>query len=112
MLDINVKELPGGAVAYLRGQADGETSTGMLRSLVDLLETHPPRLVVVMNDLEFIDSRGLGALIGVYHRAEEQQCQFRLVTADPQIMRIMQITGLCKVMPMCASEGEALLPAP
>ena len=50
----------------------------------------------------------LGALVAIYHRAVEQASRFILVTSDAQMQRVMQITGLNKVMPIFTTREEAL----
>lgn len=108
MLEIKLKEIAAGRVAYLQGVADEATSPQLLRSLLDVIESHPAHLVVVMDGVEFIDSRGLGALVGAYHKALESGCRFSIVASDPQIQRVMQVTGLNKVIALCPTEERAL----
>ena len=108
MLDIRVKESPQAITAYLDGEADLKTSGQILKHLGDLLECNPQPLIVVLDNLTFIDSRGLGALVAIYHRAVEQASRFILVTSDAQMQRVMQITGLNKVMPIFTTREEAL----
>ena len=108
MLDVRVKALPTGAVIYLGGELNGKTCSQLLRSVVDILETQPPLLVIVLDDLEYIDSRGLGTMVSIHHRALEQQCKFTLVTADPQMERVITITGLNRLMDLQPTEEQAL----
>jgi len=108
MLDVRIKETPRAAVAYLRGEADCTTCAQLLRNLEGILESHPLQLIVVMDDLRYVDSRGLGALVGAFHRACNLKCHFCVVTSDPQMTRVLELTGLSEVMDLQPSEYEAL----
>ncbi len=108
MLEIRIKEMAAAKVAYIEGVADEASSPQLLRSLLDVIATRPAHLVVVMDGVEFIDSRGLGALVGAYHKALESHCRFSVVASDPQIQRVMQVTGLNKVIALCPTEEKAL----
>ncbi|HET6386190.1 MAG TPA: STAS domain-containing protein [Armatimonadota bacterium] len=108
MLEVRIKELPIAAVAYLSGEADARNCAELVRRLVAILETRPLRLVISLDGLQHIDSRGLGGLVGVYRRAQEQKCAFFLVTSDPQLRRVIEVSGLSNLFQVRATEAEAL----
>ncbi len=65
-------------------------------------------LVVDLTQLEFIDSTGLGALIGAHRRASERKGSLRIVAPEGQILRLLRITGLLDVLSVYATGDSAL----
>jgi anti-sigma B factor antagonist len=72
-----------------------ETSAWDLRpALLRALYMQGPRLSVDLSRVSFIDSTGLGMLVGVLKEAREMNGDMRLVNAGREVRRILQVTGL------------------
>ena len=74
-------------------------------SLVDDGRYH---LVIDMEDVEFLDSTGLGVLVGGLKRVRAHDGSLRLVCTQERILKIFRITGLTKVFPIHATVAEAV----
>jgi anti-anti-sigma factor len=70
------------------------TSCEVLRSTVEGLLPQTKRLVLDLKDMTYLDSFGLGVLVGVYLSAKRQDCQLRLINVDQQAKNIIRITNL------------------
>jgi anti-anti-sigma factor len=70
------------------------TSCEVLRSTVNGLLPQTKRLVLDLKDMKYLDSFGLGALVGIYLSAKRQDCQLRLINVDQQAKNILRITNL------------------
>jgi anti-sigma B factor antagonist len=70
------------------------TSAEMLRSTVRPLFPKSKRVVLDFKDMTYLDSFGLGVLVGAYLSARRQDCQLRLVNANQQAQQIIRITNL------------------
>ena len=70
------------------------TSCEVLRSTVHGLLPQTKRLVLDLKDMTYLDSFGLGVLVGVYLSAKRQDCQLRLINVDQQAKNIIRITNL------------------
>src|SRR5215467_3945181 len=70
------------------------TSCEMLRSTVHGLLPQTKRLVLDLKDMSYLDSFGLGVLVGVYLSAKRQDCQLRLINVDEQAKHLIRITHL------------------
>jgi len=57
--------------------------------------------------VEYIDSSGLGTLVGGLKRASEKGGKIALVCNAPQVRKVFEITGLERVFVMFESEEEA-----
>lgn len=69
-------------------------------------------VVVDLTGLEFIDSTGLGALIGAHRRALERNGKVRLVAREGPIARLLHITGLVRVFTVYPTFEAALADRP
>jgi len=65
-------------------------------------------LVLDMQSLKYIDSTGLGILIGIKRRLTERKGQLILVIADERIKKLFTITGLVNVFSIAGSLEEAV----
>lgn len=92
----------------LKGSLDIATSPTVRASLLDAAERGEHRIVVDLSGLDFIDSTGLGALIGGQRRAKENNGEVRLVAREGQILRLLRITGLLTVFGVFHTLDEAL----
>ena len=83
---------------------------------MSLVETGNYRLIVDMEGVEFLDSTGLGVLVGGLKRVRAHDVGIDLVCTQGRILRIFRITGLSKVFNIYDSVDEALasdaVPAP
>src|SRR5215475_10693538 len=70
------------------------TSAELLRTEVRPLFPETKRLVLDLKDLTYLDSFGLGALVGVYLSARRQDCQLKLINVDEQAKNLIRITNL------------------
>ena len=88
---------------------DTTTAPGFLRdTLVRLAGPAGVRNVVIdLGGVDFIDSTGLGALVAV-RRALPEGGRLRLVSANPRLHMLLEMTRLAAVLPTFASTREAL----
>jgi len=98
----------GVAVIALSGEVDVYTSPRLKQEMVDLLNRGTVKLVVDLSAVEYLDSTGLGVLIGGLKRARERDGDLRLICDNLRILRIFEITGLTKIFDIYRSEEEAL----
>jgi anti-sigma B factor antagonist len=96
-ISIRVHVIDGMQVFELAGSLDIATSPSVRAALTDASERGDHRLIVDLTRVEFLDSTGLGALIGGQRRAKEFGGEVRLVAKEGQILRLLRITGLLKV---------------
>jgi anti-sigma B factor antagonist len=109
-LHIDIKtEDDGGALVYrLRGSLDVATSPSVRAALVEAAAEGNHHIVVDLSRLEFLDSTGLGALIGAHKRAAENGGTVRLAVGDGAISRLLNITGLMRIFPTYATSEDAV----
>jgi anti-sigma B factor antagonist len=92
----------------LRGSLDMATSPTARAALMEAANEGVHDIVVDLSQVEFLDSTGLGALIGSHRRALEKGGRLRIVTPDGQIARLFHITGLVRVLAVYHTLADAL----
>src|SRR5213080_2775492 len=107
-LDVETGTKDGASVVTLRGEIDVYTAPRLRQALIDLVEGGATQIVVDMSAVDFLDSTGLGVLVGGLKRVKSNDGELRLVVSQDRIMKIFDITGLAKVFPIFDTTDEAL----
>lgn len=99
----------GALVVSVEGDLDVQTAA-LFRAQVEawLDEASGARLVVDLRKAGFIDSTGLGALLGRYRRLRRDGLDMAIVAPPPPAMAVLSMGGLASLVPVCASLEEAL----
>ena len=82
------------------GEVDLESAAHLRKAIIDLLDVGAKDLVVDLREVEFLDSTGLGVLVGGLKRARSYGGSLRLVCTRDSVLRVFQITGLARVFTM------------
>lgn len=106
-LDIAVRSERGCVIAAITGEIDISTVGRLRERLFELAEGSEP-LIVDLDQVTFIDSAGLGALVGTSRRAAERGGTLRAVCTQPQTKKLLWMTGVDRRIPLEASLDEAL----
>jgi anti-sigma B factor antagonist len=108
-LTLNVhSEPPGFTVIEVGGEIDVYTAPKLKERLVSLVESGSYQLIVDMESVEFLDSTGLGVLVGGLKRVRNHEGWIDLVCTQSRILRIFRITGLNRVFGIYGSVPEAI----
>lgn len=71
------------------------SNASTLRDAIDLaLEQPTDQVVLDLAQVSYIDSTGIGVLVGAAHHAAEHQKGFSAVNAQPGVMRVVQLLGV------------------
>lgn len=65
-------------------------------------------MVVNLSGVNYIDSSGLGVLLGRYKRISRDGGRMFIVGSPPQVRKIIEMSGLLRIMQECGSEEDAL----
>jgi len=101
-------EPPGFTVIEVGGEIDVYTAPKLRERLVSLVESGSYELIVDMESVEFLDSTGLGVLVGGLKRVRAHEGWIDLVCTQSRILRIFRITGLNRVFTIYDTVGEAV----
>ncbi len=84
-------------VVDVEGEIDVYTAPRLRELLIELVNNGHYQLVVNMEKVEFLDSTGLGVLVGGLKRVRAHDGSLDLVCTQERILKIFRITGLTKV---------------
>lgn len=102
-------ELEGQAlIATLQGELDLHTSPQFREEVTQYFAAHPniKYLIINVKRLSFIDSSGLGVILGRYRELQERGGQLFFVQANPQVRRILKISGFEKISAFANSTAQ------
>lgn len=95
-------------VVALAGEIDLSNHVALRTALNDLIVNGSVDLVLDLTDVTFMDSTGLGAMIGTRRRVHAFQGSLAIVLTNDAILRVFQVTGLDKVFDLYPSRSAAL----
>lgn len=97
-------------VARLSGEIDLAVADTLRSSLENTLDNNPgvKDIVVSLGGVQYIDSSGLGVLLGRYKRVSRTGGRVFLVGAPPTVRRIVEMSGLFRIMMEFPSEEDAI----
>jgi anti-sigma B factor antagonist len=110
-LSLSTRTVGDRTVVEVGGEIDVYTAPKLREQLVELVNDGNHHLVVDMERVDFLDSTGLGVLVGGLKRVRAQEGSLRLVCNQERILKIFRITGLTKVFPIHDSVDEAVAAA-
>lgn len=86
------------------GEIDATTAPSLRTSVYEAIAANPGEIVTVdLSRVEFLDSTGLGVLVGALKHARTGGGDIALDGAPAHIWKVFQITGLDKVFTAKAS---------
>lgn len=107
-LKIDVEEKDSSVVIKLDGEVDVYTAPKLKSRLIDLVDQGKFKIIVDLEKVDFMDSSGLGVLVGGLKRVRSHEGSIALICTQENILKIFRITGLVKVFPIFENEGQAI----
>ncbi|GAA4244248.1 STAS domain-containing protein [Dactylosporangium darangshiense] len=84
----------------LSGELDLDTAPALLAAVVEQLGTGAREIVVDLGELLFIDSSGLGTLVGCWRRAKNAGATLSVAHPNEDVRVTLEITGLDQILPI------------
>lgn len=105
MLHIQLDEGDGYTICRPVGELDAYT-VGQFREALGELASKP-KLLIDMSEVPFVDSAGLGALIGGIRRAREVGGDVAVCCNRPTLTRLLHTTGFDRIVTVTDTVEEA-----
>jgi stage II sporulation protein AA (anti-sigma F factor antagonist) len=109
-LNIDTEKVGRNLFVMIDGELDLETSP-LFRSMVeeemnqDKMIKH---LILDLKKVNFIDSSGLGAILGRFKRVSQEGGRLSAINVSPQVKKIFELSGLLKIMNIYSDRKQAL----
>jgi len=107
-LKIDVGEKDGVVLLKLNGEVDVYTAPKLKSRLIDLVDQGKFKIIVDLEEVDFMDSSGLGVLVGGLKRVRSHDGAIALICTQENILKIFRITGLVKVFPIFENQEQAV----
>lgn len=109
MIDVHFDKDCDKLIARISGELD-LVIADKFRTAVDqaLDRGNCSKLILDLSRVTFIDSSGLGVILGRYKRLTPQGGVMAIVAPQPQVEKILEFSGIKRIIKLYASEKEAL----
>ena len=105
MLEIQVEETNHYTLCRPSGELDAYTVGAFRETLTEL--AGKSYLLIDLSEVPFMDSAGLGALIGGIRRTREANGAVAVACSRPALTRLLHTTGFNRIVPVTESVEEA-----
>lgn len=96
-------------IVRLIGELDHHTADGVRQQMEDaILRGQSTHVILSLKDLQFMDSSGLGVILGRYKLLKARGGKLVLCDVNPAVRRLFELSGLFKIMTVHDNEREAL----
>ncbi len=107
-LSLETREVGGRVVVAVGGEIDVYTAPKLRDKISELVAAGHYHLVVDMRAVAFLDSTGLGVLVGGLKKVRAHDGSLELVCQQDRLLKIFRITGLAKVFVIHDDADQAL----
>jgi anti-sigma B factor antagonist len=107
-LTLATRDVDDRIVVDVSGEIDVYTAPKLRDKITELVADGIYHIVIDMEDVQFLDSTGLGVLVGGLKKVRAHDGSLSLVCTQDRLLKIFQITGLAKVFAIHETTEEAL----
>ncbi|SFH89823.1 anti-sigma B factor antagonist [Nocardioides psychrotolerans] len=107
-LTLDTREVGGRTIVAVGGEIDVYTAPKLRDRITELVAEGVYDLVIDMEAVEFLDSTGLGVLVGGLKKVRAHDGSLQLICNQDRLLKIFRITGLAKVFVIHESAEAAL----
>ncbi len=95
-------------VVTVSGEVDVHTAAQLRATLDDEIAAGRTKIVLDLDGVGFLDSTGLGVLVGRLKLVRNHSGWLRIVCSNDRVLRVFRITGLNKVFGIHPSVADAV----
>jgi anti-sigma B factor antagonist len=110
-LSLETREVAGHTVVAEAGEIDVYTAPRLRDRITELVSDGQYHLVIDMEKVDFLDSTGLGVLVGGLKKVRTHDGSMELICSQDRLLKIFRITGLAKVFTIHPSEDAIQQPS-
>lgn len=107
--NLTISEVENVAVMYLKGDIDNSV-TFYLREEIDsyIIKNNPKGVILDFKEVSFVDSAGIGFIIGRYNLTKKLKAYIRLSGVNDYCSKIFQISGIFRLIHCYDDVNKAL----
>lgn len=93
----------------LKGELDHHTAQQLRQQAEQSMEQYQIQHIVLnLAELQFMDSSGLGVILGRYKQVQKNEGEMIICAISPAVKRLFEMSGLYKILKVAHSEQNAL----
>lgn len=97
-MSVKIKVSGDVVAAYLEGELDHHTAKSIREEIDAVIEEKMPSLLVLdFKDITFMDSSGIGLVMGRYKMLSKSGAELAITNPSPQIYKVMKLAGLSRL---------------
>lgn len=106
-MDVDFNQMRSTLIVRVSGELDMLVADQLRKEIDQRLEASSiTSLILNLEKVTFIDSSGLGVIIGRYKKVTAGQGRMYIVGARPSVEKILMFSGINKLVPLFVSEQD------
>ena len=107
-LDIQIRWQGNVPIIDVKGDVDKYTCMKLRQTIHKLLQDGERQIVIRMDNVDYIDSSGLGSLVRGFLSVSRQNGELAISGASPRVRKALAVTGLNSLIPLLDEEAVTL----
>lgn len=96
------------ALITLSGALDAQTAPQLKQAFTDIIRDGRQDIVLDLGGVDFMDSSGLGAIVGAYKQVRIGKGDLRIASLQPAVRKVFELTRLDRVFKIFGDANEAI----
>ena len=97
-LNFEIKKAQNSLLVLLKGDLDAHTCNSLKEKVEEMLKDEVVDIYIDAKELDYIDSTGLGTIIGIYKILKEDDKQIYMENLKPNVRKMFKITDLDQII--------------
>lgn len=108
-LQLDMQQLQSVMIVRLSGELDHHSADMLRTKMEEVIESQSlMHIILSMKNLHFMDSSGLGVILGRYKQITARGGKMVVCDVNPSIYRLFEMSGLFKIVSIEENESHAL----